>query len=65
MDQDHTPPQAISPTERTRFFILTASVDAPARTRLRLLVQSLRAFGGQLRHCPVWVFVPDAGAAGM
>jgi hypothetical protein len=29
----------------------------------RLLVQSLRAFGGPLRHSPVWVFYPDLGMA--
>jgi hypothetical protein len=33
------------------------------RARARLLIESLRAFGGDLRHCPVWLFEADPQAA--
>jgi hypothetical protein len=29
------------------------------RARARLLLESLRAFGGDLRQCPVWLFEAD------
>ena len=63
MDQVRNNPQAVSSNERTRFFVLTGSVDAPARTRLHLLIEGLRTFGGRLRGCPVWVFTPDTQTA--
>ena len=33
------------------------------RARARLLIESLRAFGGDLRHCPVWLFEADSRKA--
>lgn len=42
--------------ERTRFFLLVSSRDDERCARL--LLESLRAFGGALSGCPVWAFVP-------
>ena len=42
---------------QTCFFTLIKSVEE--EWNARLLIESLRAFGGQWSHCPVWVFLPD------
>ena len=57
-------PHASSPMatdDRTLFFTLVGT--AGQRARARLLVESLRAFGGRLRHCPIWVFEADRDRA--
>ncbi|UCC62348.1 MAG: hypothetical protein JSV36_16460 [Anaerolineae bacterium] len=41
----------------TRFLILFRSDEGERYARL--VIESLRSFGGQLSHCPVWVFLPD------
>jgi hypothetical protein len=43
--------------EKARFLLMFRS-DAGERMA-RLAVESLRAFGGPLRNCPVWAFVLD------
>jgi hypothetical protein len=43
----------------TRFLLMFRS-EAGER-RARLVIESLRAFGGPLRKCPVWAFVLDRG----
>jgi hypothetical protein len=45
------------PAAETRFLVLVRSPEGERRTRL--LIESLRAFGGRLKDCPVWVFLPD------
>jgi hypothetical protein len=42
-------------------FVMTVK-DRQELRQTRLLIQSLRAFGGELRNCPVWVYVPDGSA---
>ncbi len=46
--------------EEARFFTFLGS--AGAVPTARLLLESLRAFGGPLSDCPVWVFVADPKA---
>jgi hypothetical protein len=41
----------------TRFLLLFRS--EMGERMARVAVESLRAFGGPLRDCPVWAFVPD------
>ncbi len=43
-------------------FVMTVN-NSQELVQTRLLIQSLRTFGGALRNCPVWVFVPDEGTA--
>jgi len=43
-------------------FVMTVN-NSQELVQTRLLIQSLRTFGGALRNCPVWVFVPDKGTA--
>ena len=54
----HTP--AAPAVGQTHFFTLVRSPEGEKHTRL--LIQSLRAFGGSLSGCPVWVFLPDPQA---
>lgn len=50
---------AVPETQETRFLILFHS---EAGERLaRIVIESLRAFGGPLSDCPVWAFLPDPG----
>jgi len=46
----------VSAAAQTRFVTLVRSPADVVRTRL--LVKSLRAFGGPMRDCPFWVFIP-------
>jgi hypothetical protein len=39
---------------------LTAVNTKQEERQARFLIESLRSFGGELRACPVWVFVPGA-----
>ena len=39
-------------------FVMTVN-SSQEIVQTRLLIQSLRAFGGTMRHCPVWIFVPE------
>jgi hypothetical protein len=41
----------------TVFLMLVSTVDQ--RSCARLLIDSIRSFGGPLRHCPIWVFEAD------
>jgi len=50
-----------SKVDRTVFVTLVCTPGE--RYRARLLVDSLRAFGGALSHCPVWLFEADPVAA--
>ena len=43
--------------EQTRFVVWVRT--AEAHWHARLLIESLRTFGGRLGRCPVWVLVPD------
>ncbi len=45
------------PTDQTCFFTLVGTPEGARNARL--LIQSLRDFGGGQRRCPVWVFVAD------
>ena len=56
MAEERIDTNAVSPAGKTRFLILVRSVKG--QRRARLLIESLRAFGGRLRDCPVWVFLP-------
>ena len=38
---------------------LTRVSTAGQRSRARLLIDSVRSFGGSLRHCPIWLFEPN------
>jgi hypothetical protein len=59
---DQTRPQTVSPAEGTRFFTL---VTTPSSKRhARLLIESLRAFGGRLSFRPVWVFYREERGVG-
>ncbi len=42
-------------------FVMTVN-NSHELEQTRLLIQSLRTFGGHLRHCPVWVFVSGEAA---
>jgi hypothetical protein len=44
--------------EQIRFLLMFRS--AEGERRARLVIESLRAFGGRLGDCPVWVFLPGA-----
>jgi hypothetical protein len=50
-----------SPVDRTVFITLASTPGE--RYRARLLIDSLRAFGGALSRCPVWLFEADPVAA--
>lgn len=43
--------------EKLHFITLVRS--AEEEQRAHLLIESLRAFGGPLCNCPVWVFLPN------
>ncbi len=45
-------------SERVCFMLMFRS--AEGERRARIVIESLRAFGGPLRDCPVWAFVLDA-----
>ncbi len=51
---------AHSETE-TCFVLMVRS--KPENQRARIIIESLRAFGGPLRDCPVWAFLADPGLA--
>jgi hypothetical protein len=58
------PREIAAPTpraEKTCFFTLV--IGAQQERNARLLVDSLRAFGGPMSDCPVWVFYPDLATA--
>ena len=58
------PRKIAAPTPRAKktcFFTLV--IGAQQERNARLLVDSLRAFGGQMSGCPVWVFYPDLATA--
>jgi len=57
MDQQEMRTPADPAVGETQFFTLVRS--PPGYRHARLLIQSLRAFGGRLSQCPVWVFLPD------
>ncbi len=57
MDEGRTNVDKLAGTEQTCFFTLVGSPEEEANARL--LIESLRAFGGQLSDCEVWVFVSD------
>ena len=52
---------SVPDAQETRFFTLV--VDTQQARKARLLVESLRAFGGRMSGCPVWVFYPDLASA--
>lgn len=43
----------------TRAVIATWVASPKEREYARLLIESLHAFGGKLRHCPIWLFEAD------
>jgi hypothetical protein len=43
--------------DQTCFFILVTSLEGEKHARF--LIESLRTFGGDLRACPIWVFLPN------
>jgi hypothetical protein len=45
----------------TVFLMLVSTVGQ--RSSARLLIDSIRSFGGPLRHCPIWVFEADPQGA--
>jgi hypothetical protein len=46
-----------APQDKTCFFILVTSPEAEVHAHF--LISSLRTFGGDLRACPIWVFLPN------
>jgi hypothetical protein len=46
---------------KTVFVILVSAIEQ--RSRARLLINSIRSFGGALRHCPIWLFEADSQQA--
>jgi hypothetical protein len=61
MDQVQTRGHSDPPAEGPTFFTLVGT--AQEERHARLLVESLRAHGGNLSHCPFWVFRRDVGSA--
>jgi hypothetical protein len=57
-DTDRT--GAVSPARQTHFLTLVGS--AEGERRARLMIESLRAFGGPMSNCPVWIFLPQPDA---
>lgn len=57
MDEHPKQTEGASHPEQTRFVVLVDT--AEEQWHGRLLIESLRAFGGRLGDCPVWVFTPD------
>jgi hypothetical protein len=57
MDEGRMNGVELAGTEQTCFFTLVGSIEEAANARL--LIDSLRAFGGQLSDCEVWVFLSD------
>ena len=63
MDEERIEPGGGFPVKETRFAVAVGSAEAARHARL--LIESLRSFGGRLRECPVWVFLLDReGASG-
>jgi len=57
MREECTNAKRVAFAEQTRFVTLVSS--AEEEWNARLLIDSLRTFGGRLSHCAVWIFLSD------
>jgi hypothetical protein len=68
MTEDPIDTEPVPPHDSTCFVVLVRAAEGPVSSfsakvaSARLVVESLRAFGGTMSDCPVWVFSPDPTA---